>query len=234
MSKKVYARQVNPEFQGDFISDIFAYDEAFNNITVCGNDRLCCRQTEVFTRVYDALNSGDLAYYLDNIEDGYTPYTTVTEAINDYLYREDGKKYSCKDIHDLRKLVDEYSTCYNSEENDIICKVLSLVTRKEYDYASISGCCQGDWNEVFYPVDEYSRDDISTFEAYYFNTGSEWIIHDGDDIPESADDIDGYSMYCVTYDVQKEIAAAEGVNPEDVVLYEYHERQQSYYTVATA
>ena len=96
MSKKVYARQVNPEFQGDFISDIFAYDEAFNNITVCGNDRLYCRQTEVFTRVYDALNSGDLAYYLDNMEDGYTPYTTVTEAINDYLYREDGKKYSCK------------------------------------------------------------------------------------------------------------------------------------------
>ena len=30
MSKKVYAKQVNPEFQGDFISDIFAYDEAFN------------------------------------------------------------------------------------------------------------------------------------------------------------------------------------------------------------
>ena len=87
---------------------------------------------------------------------------------------------------------------------------------------------------MFYPVDEYSNDDIRTFEAYYFNTGSEWIIHDSDSIPENANDIDGYSMYCVTYDAQKEIAAAEGVNPEDVVLYEYHERQQSYYTVATA
>ena len=232
MSKKVYARQVNPMYSGEFISDIFEYDEYYNNITVCGNDSLYCRQTEVFTRVYDALNSGNLAYYLDNIDNYYTPYTTVTEAINDYLYREDGKKYSCKDIHDLRKLVDEYSTCHSSKENDIICKVLSIVTRQDYDYTSIRGYCQGDWNEVFYPVDEYSNDDIRTFEAYYFNTGSEWIIHDGNDIPESAEDIDGYSMYCVTYDAQKEIAESEGVNPEDVVLYEYHEKMQPYYTIA--
>ena len=232
MNKKIYAKQVSPEFQGDFISDIFAYDEAFSNITVCGNDRLYCRQTEVFTRVYDALNSGDLAYYIDNIGDCYSPYTTATEAINDYLYREDGKRYSCKDIHELKELIEEYSTCDCSKENDIICKVLSIVTRQDYDYTSIRGYCQGDWNEVFYPIDEYSNDDIRTFEAYYFNTGSEWIIHDCDGMPESAEDIDGYSMYCVTDDVQKEIAEAEGVNPEDVVLYEYHEKMQSYYTIA--
>ena len=35
MNKKIYARQVSPEFQGDFINDIFAYDKAFSNITVC-------------------------------------------------------------------------------------------------------------------------------------------------------------------------------------------------------
>ena len=107
--------------------------------------------------------------------------------------------------------------------------MLSIVTRKDYDYTTIRGCCQGEWNEVFYPVDEYTMDDIRTFEVYYFNTGSEWIIHDEEYEPESAEDIEGYSMYCVTCDIRKEIAEAEGVNPDDVVLYEYHEQMQPYY-----
>ena len=228
MSRKIYAKQVNPMYQGDFTADILD-DEYYSNITISGNNHLYGRQTDVFSRVKQVLHSGDLAYYLDNIGSDYSSYQTATEAINDYLYRKDGKQYSCKDIHDLKILVDEYSTCHHSEENGIICKVLSIVTRKEYDYTEIRGYCQGDWNVIFYPVDEYNSSDIRTFEAYYFNTGSEWIIHDSDSIPENADDIDGYSMYCITYDIKKEIAEAEGISPEDVILYEYHEKMQPYY-----
>lgn len=230
MSEKVYARQINPMYQGYFIGDIFEYDEYFNNISTYGNDEFKSRQTKTFSRVYDALNSGDLSYYIDNINS--SPYTTVTEAINDYLYREDGKKYSCKDIHVLKELIEEYSTCRHSEENAIICAILSLVTRQDYTVTTIKGCCQGDWNEVFFPTNEYCIEDIRTFEAYYFNTGSEWIIHDEENDPESAEDINGYSMYCVADDIddiKKEIAEAEGVNPDDVILYEYYEKMQPYY-----
>ena len=230
MNRKVYARQVNPAYSGDFIGDIFKYDEAFQNITVFGNRDLYGRKTEVFERVYEVLRSGDLAEALENVGEEYSWYKTATEAINDYLHREDEKPYSTKDIHTLKRLVEEFQTCRRDKENSIICAVLSLVTRLEYDYTTIRGCCQGEWNEVFYPVDKYSIEDIREFETYYFNTGSEWIIHDSEEKPENPEDIEGYSMYCVTYDVRKEIAESEGVKPEDVVLYEYHERQQPYYT----
>ena len=230
MNRKVYARQVNPAYSGEFIGDIFNYDEAFSEISVCGNRDYLERKTAVFERVYEVLRSGDLAEALEKVGEEYSWYKTATEAINDYLRRYDGKPYSTNDIHTLKSLVEEYQTCRSDEENRIICAVLSLVTRKEYDYTTIRGCCQGEWNEVFYPVDKYSIEDIRTFETYYFNTGSEWIIHDSNEEPENPEDIEGYSMYCVTYDVRKEIAESEGVKPEDVVLYEYHERQQPYYT----
>lgn len=35
------------------------------------------------------------------------------------------------------------------------------------------------------------------------------------------EDIDGYSIYCTSYKVQEEIAAYEGVKPEEVKLFEF-------------
>lgn len=228
-NRKVYARQVNPAYSGYFIGDIFEYDEAFSKISVCGNRDYSGRETAVFERVYEVLRSGDLAESLENIGEEYSWYKTATEAINDYLPREDGKNYSTKDIHALKKLVEEFQAGRSKEENSIICEVLLLVTREKYGWTTIRGCCQGDWNEVFYPVDEYSIEDIREFETYYFNTGSEWIIHDGDDEPETPEDIDGYSYYCTSYNEREEIAREAGVNPDDVVLYAYHEEMKPYY-----
>lgn len=45
-------------------------------------------------------------------------------------------------------------------------------------------------------------------------------MHDEDTVPECAEDVRGYSFY--VYDnTRKEIAEAEGVDPEDVVLWGY-------------
>lgn len=224
---KIYARQVEPQYSGYFLDD---YLEDYTNITVFGNNDYSGKQTEIFSQVYKALDSGDLLYEIDKVVSGNGNYNNITEAINDYLPRVDGKNYSCKDIHNLRELVEEYASCRRSEESRIICAVLSIVTRKDYDYREIHGCCQGEWNVVYYPTDEYSIADIREFETYYFNTGSEWIIHDGTDEPKTAEEISGYSYYCTSYDERKEIAEAEGVSPDDVILYEYHESVHSYYT----
>ena len=35
------------------------------------------------------------------------------------------------------------------------------------------------------------------------------------------EDIEGYSIYCTSYKVQEEIAAYEGVKPEEVKLFEF-------------
>ena len=59
----------------------------------------------------------------------------------------------------------------------------------------------------------------------FFNTGAEWIVHDEDTVPECAEDVQGYSFY--VYDnTRKEIAEAEGVDPEDVVLWGYDGMRQ--------
>ncbi len=68
------------------------------------------------------------------------------------------------------------------------------------------------------------------FETGYFNTGTEWIIHDEDYIPEAPEDICGYSMYCYTDNPAKEIAESEGVSADDVVLYKCEMRYMPVYT----
>ena len=64
---------------------------------------------------------------------------------------------------------------------------------------------------------------LAAFEVEYFNTGSEWIVNEGEFNPEQdgPEDIEGYSIYCTSYKVQEEIAAYEGVKPEEVKLYEF-------------
>ena len=87
----------------------------------------------------------------------------------------DKPKYSTRDIHALKELVRAYTEAASREENNILCKVLSIVTGRKWDWKIIRGYCQSDWNEVFYPVDDWSREALSAFETMYFNTGSEWI-----------------------------------------------------------
>ena len=69
------------------------------------------------------------------------------------------------------------------------------------------------------------REALAAFEVEYFNTGSEWIVHEGEFDPEQhgPEDIEGYSIYCTSYKVQEEIAAYEGVKPEEVKLFEFSE-----------
>lgn len=112
------------------------------------------------------------------------------------------------------------------EENNILCKVLSIVTGREWDWRIIRGCCQSDWNEIFYPVDDWSREALAAFETMYFNTGSEWIIHDEENTPEGPEDISGYSCYIVAdteEGIRKELAAVAGCAPSDLVIWAFDE-----------
>ena len=232
MRNKVYAKQINPAYQGEGICgiDIFDYDEYYNDISVYGNGHFFDRKTETFEHIINVLNSSEVFYALEDAGKNNSVYKNKTEVIYDYLPPENGKRYSNIEIHNIVDCINKYNNCYRAVDcNNIICDMFTIVSHKKYNWRTIRGCCQDEWNEVFYPTDKYSIEDIRAFETYYFNTGTEWIILNDDTIPECAEDIDGYSMYCVTYDVKKEIAAIEGVNPEDVILYEYHEKMQPYY-----
>lgn len=176
----IYAKQIAPEFQE---SPLFLDEESFpENIAVCGNDRLIAHTPAVFDRVYNALRDGDLCSYLEELEAGEDCYyKNATAAIMDFLEPEK-PRYSTRDIHALKELVKAFSECPSAEENGILCRVLSVVT------------------------------------------GKEWIIHDEEKAPESPEDINGYSVYCVAYDeegIKKEIANIAGVQPDEVQLYTF-------------
>ena len=129
----------------------------------------------------------------------------------------------------LKKYMDENGLDHiagSLEKNDILCKVLSVVTGHKWDWRIIRGYCQGDWNKIFYSVDDWSREALAAFETMYFNTGSEWIIHDEENTPEGPEDISGYSCYIVAdteEGIRKELAAVAGCAPSDLVIWAFDE-----------
>ena len=221
---KIYARQIMPEFQD---SRIFDDDgNGVEYINVWGNKDYQSRTSSVFDRVKECLDAGELAEDIEAVmeKNPSAIYGNITEAINNQLWRDDGKPYSTRQIGKLKQLVLRYSECRSSEEDQILVYVLSIVTGEEWDYRNIHGCCQSEWNTVYYPVKYWTKESLDAFETMYFNTGSEWIVHEGDTEPTSPEEIDGCAYYCVSWNdegIKKELAEAAGGNVEDVVLYKY-------------
>lgn len=221
---KVYAKQVDPKYQE---SPIFIDDDFFpDNIAVFGNRDYREHIPEVVENVRNVLENGELGEVLEYPNKWVDWYKNATEAINDYLPSASGKRYSTNAIHALRNLIIDYSCCSCSCEDEILCKVLSIVTNKKWDYYTIQGSCQSDWQNVFYTVEEWSLEALQGFERLYFNEGTEWIIDDGDFNPETDSplNITGCSVYCTSWDkdsIKQEIANYEGIDSESVVLYAF-------------
>ena len=221
---KIYARQIMPEFQDSRI--FFFVVNGVEYINVWGNKDYQSRTSSVFDRVKECLDAGELAEDIEAVmeKNPSAIYGNITEAINNQLWRDDGKPYSTRQIGKLKQLVLRYSECRSSEEDQILVDVLSIVTGEEWDYRNIHGCCQSEWNTVYYPVKYWTKESLDAFETMYFNTGSEWIVHEGDTEPTSPEEIDGCAYYCVSWNdegIKKELAEAAGGNVEDVVLYKY-------------
>lgn len=230
--KTIYAMQVNPEYQESPLSmDNFDIESAYPGIAVFGNRDYTDHIPENIARVMDVLNDGELADILDSFNRRLKDYNTevyknVSEAIADFLQPEHKTRYSTKEIHSLNELVCSYGV-YSSQDYDILLSVLNIVTGKKYQLSTIRGCAQSEWQSVLYPSDVYSDETIEYLEKDYFNTGSEWIIHDEESVPESAEDISGYSVYCYSWDldgIADEIMNAAGADDSyDIVLYSYYD-----------
>lgn len=94
----------------------------------------------------------------------------------------------------------------------------------------IAVCGNRDYTEHCPEVFERVYTILSAFEVEYFNTGTEWIVHDVDSFPESPEDINGYSIYCHSWNkdgIAKEIADSAGGRPEDVKLWAFDGYRQS-------
>lgn len=75
-------------------------------------------------------------------------------------------------------------------------------------------------------MDDWIREALAAFETMYFNTGSEWIIHDEENTPEGPEEVNGYSCYIVAdteEGIKKELAAVAGCAPSDIVMWAFDE-----------
>jgi tetratricopeptide (TPR) repeat protein len=220
---KIYAKQVPPEYQE---SPLFLGDEFWPaGIILDGNRDYNSHTTDLYDRIIQCYD--EAAREIENLDlkNGYAAYGNATEAINDYFpaleYRE--KPYNTRDIHRIREALRMYGTTdyYNGR---YVTAMLDAITGGDWRNGTIRGCCQGDWQHVIYDANRWSRAELDVFETEYFNTGSEWIVHDENTEPDGPEDISGFSVYCHgwrTEDIKMEIAEAYGATDAEVILYQH-------------
>lgn len=220
---KIYAKQVPPEYQE---SPLFLGEEFFpDDIILDGNRDYQSHTTPLYDRILQAYD--EAAEHLEELQlhRRNATYGNVTEIVNDFFpaleYRE--KPYNTREIGAIRRALELYGTrdYYNGR---YITAMLDAITGQDWRNGTIKGCCQGDWQNVLYPAHAWSRERLEAFETEYFNTGTEWMVHDGPDAPETPDDICGYSVYVTSWredDVKREIADAAGSDPDDVIMYHF-------------
>lgn len=174
------------------------------------------------------IDYNDLQEAIDDIDSEYSYYKNVTEAIEDYL----GFTPSKKQVHDIKATLQkpESHSCFDYYSDDErIADLLTICEKREWTTGTIRGCCQGDWQTVFYPVDRYDDDFINWIESVYFGTGEEYAIccyEDGEEFDAPYECDDAYYDYFqsnVTWNedlLKKAISKETGVDPGDITLYD--------------
>lgn len=224
---KVYAKQVDPEWQESplFIEGCFP-----DNIILDGNREYKSHTTSEYMQIiryFDEMATEweNQNFYYEWTGEKYIkhkkrPDYTIAEILRDYgFFRSDEKIWSNKQKHKWRMLMEDEKS---GDDEKVILSGLELLTGHKWENATIRGYCQSDWQNIYYRVDEWTSKDLEIFEIEYFNTGTEWIIHDATEPPAKPEDISGYTMYCTSWNnegIRDEIAKENGVSSEDVIMY---------------
>lgn len=120
--------------------------------------------------------------------------------------------------HGEEELLDIIKQEYIDE--DVLCdyeplEMLEKVTGKKWGKTTIRGCCQGDWQTLYYAVDEVRDECVRIVEAYYFGEIDEFAVYYGDDeeCPEWA-----IVPRYVSTEGKRAICEHVGVNPEETTV----------------
>ena len=205
MTSTVYAMQVDQAIQGmgicdsvEAIAEMFDFGDEF---IIKGN------------RDYNGYISSDNEEIIEIFTDDWMDYEDRIENIEQYVNRI----FSDDEIEVFEKMFDEFE--------DDVPTILTAVTGKEWESGTIRGYSQGEWQNIYYVKDRFSKNTIYTIEAYYFNTGSEWMIFMPEtkinDVSELENMDCEFTTYCTDWlddDIRQHIADECNVNPADVVL----------------
>lgn len=217
---KIYARQVAPEEQ----ESPLMLDGCFPDSIILAGSR------DYTTAEYDTIiqNFDDAALAWENscfywtyenkemVKHHKKPDYSLADILRDYGFcRPSGGPWSTWERHQWREL---FESGGDADDDKIMLPALKLLTGHEWESGCIRGICQGDYQDIIYRADTWSRKDLKQFETKYFNMGSEWLVSED----EGGDDC--YSVYCTSWDddgIRAEIADAAEVSPEDVVMYAF-------------
>ena len=225
---KIKAFQMNPEYTD---STNYMDFDGWEDFIIDGNKEFTSFHEDY--PIYDSIQRhcieySDLFNELDDIAD--SQYKNATEAIEDYL----GFKPTTKQVHDIKITLEKADKEYPyTDFDELTCDLLTICEKRTWICDTIYGCCQGDYQTVFYPTDSYHQEFIDYIESLYFNTGNEYFLEavdDDDDTEEPNFDGDGYCDYFTEWnetDLKKHIAddsqyiCGEHLNPDDVIIYEH-------------
>ncbi len=167
-------------------SPLYMFDEMPEGLEICGNRDYKRHTSATFDKVLKCLEYGDFSDF------EFTGYKAER----------------------LEELCNKYGT-RGAHDEGIIAEALFIVTGQKWEYKQISGCCQSDWNYIYYRPEEWTAKTLECFEVEYFNTGEEWRLED-----EEGDDFGRVYTHRWNDDEKKrEIAESISVNPDDVTLY---------------
>lgn len=218
MKNNIYVRVERTDC-ADIGRDFLDYEmcDCYSDVIITGNrDYISFNDdNDLYSSVVHAINSGmeceleDISLYDNDI------YHTYKECVEDYL----NIKVSATQARLIKnRILDNrsYRTRYYSDDDILIADIMSIISGHEYEWSTISGYCQREWQEVLYPADKYSHDLIEMLEGYYF-TGSDYRIT----IYEDDEETDcSCAFFWQDDDTIKELVAEEcGCSVDDVHLF---------------
>lgn len=151
------------------------------------------RNTSRMMKKKNAAHEGKVVFDEVDKEDDLQTFVSDWYFDNDDLYGDDytdgiiikgnrqsnDKIYSRNHEKEIEEIFDEYDEYDESDESEILNK-LKNVTGKEYGSRVIRGY-SGDWNILYYPVGEFSKEHLNEIEDAYFGKYDIYMNRDGAD-----------------------------------------------------
>lgn len=218
---KLVAIQQAPEYTEPPL--IFDYFEAnYPNVIVMGNRDYKYYGVEPwFEKVWEYLE-----YAKDTITDINNGVDDCYDAVEDYLndyfpnMKDGGGKYEQERADKLIKALEESYMCKRADFDACLCKILTIMFDKEWDYRTLRGVCQRDWQGCYYCTEDNNDDIIDALEAYYFNTGNEYQVYFVDENGNIDEDEYEYD-YVYKYPEEQQLADNYGCKVTDIKFFKH-------------
>ena len=225
---KIYVREIEDPDYDYIFTDYYQLElEENERPSVFGNSRFNDLLTDEVKTVLSNLDSYSFTSSIyDILETCETENicSEIQDLIRQFFEGERFKtEFNNEELRKFAYLVTVYDDNYMSDEKGrwSFTKIMEILTDIQWECAEIHGCCQGEWNYMFYPTKYWYGGSLEDFEARYFNTGTLYEVCKSSKKITDPEEIDGdyhYFAYPTPSALMQELAALYDVSLDDIVL----------------